>query len=109
MSIRHRLDSPHVFTGRIKGQPFWDLKRQFEEAVKQYRLEGVTFHVLRHTAASHLVMSGVPLATAKEILRHKDYAMTLRYAHLSSEHTKAAVDALGNSPTLGPREEAKSA
>lgn len=108
-SVPRRLDSPYVFTGRIKGQPFWDLKRQFEEAVKAAKLEGVTFHTLRHTAASHMVMSGVPLATVKEILRHKDYAMTLRYAHLSSEHKKAAIDALCQALEVKPKEEEKTA
>ena len=108
-SIPRKFDSPYVFTGRIKGQPFWDLKRQFEEAVKLSGLEGVTFHTLRHTAASHMVMSGAPLATVKEILRHKDYAMTLRYAHLSSEHKKAVIDALGDALTVRPKEEAKTA
>jgi len=95
-SIPKRLDSKYVFTGKKLGKPFWDLKRQFEKAVSDAKLEGVTFHTLRHTAASHMVMNGTPLATVKEILRHKDYAMTLRYAHLSSAHKKAAVDALGD-------------
>jgi integrase len=52
-SIPRRFDSPYVFTGKIKGQPYWDLKRQFEEAVKAAKLEGVTFHTLRHTAAAY--------------------------------------------------------
>jgi integrase len=108
-SIPRRLDSPYVFTGKIKGQPYWDLKRQFEEAVKKSKLEGVAFHTLRHTAASHMVMSGVPLATVKEILRHKDYAMTLRYAHLSSEHTRAAMNALGAALTVKPKKKLKTA
>ncbi len=108
-SIPRRFDSPYVFTGKIKGQPFWDLKRQFEEAVKKSKLEGVTFHTLRHTAASHMVMSGVPLATVKEILRHKDYAMTLRYAHLSSEHTRAAMNALGASLVVKAKDKSETA
>jgi site-specific recombinase XerD len=41
-------------------------------------------------------MSGVDLATVREILRHKSISMTLRYAHLAPEHKKAAVDALSN-------------
>jgi integrase len=108
-SIPRRFDSPDVFTGKIKGQPFWDLKRQFEEAVKKSKMEGITFHTLRHTAVSHMVMSGVPLATVKEILRHKDYAMTLRYAHLSSEHTRAAMNALGASLVVKPKDKSKTA
>jgi site-specific recombinase XerD len=59
--------------------------------------------------ASHMVMSGMPLATVKEILRHKDYAMTLRYAHLSSDHKKAAIDALEKSLAIKSKEEEKTA
>ncbi len=93
-SIPHRLDSDYVFTGQIPGEPFVDLKRQFEKAVKDASLTAVTFHTLRHTAASHLVMAGVDLATVREILRHKSFEMTLRYAHLAPEHKRSAVDAL---------------
>ena len=107
-SIARRFDSPYVFTGKVKGQPYWDLKRQFEEAVKAAKLEGVTFHT-QHTAASHMVMSGVPLATVKEILRHKDYAMTLRYAHLSSEHKSAAMNALGASLAVKVKDKTQTA
>ena len=65
--------------------------------MKDAKLEGVTFHILRHsTAASHMAMNGVDLQTIGEILRHKDFSTTLRYAHLSATHKKAAVDALGN-------------
>ena len=54
----------------------------------------MTFHVLRHTFASHLVMAGVDLAAVKELLRHKSIDMTLRYAHLSPEHRKSAINTL---------------
>jgi len=94
-TIPRRLDSAYVFTGTITGKPFSDFKRQFGKAVQGSKLVGVTFHTLRHTAASHMVMNNVPLATVKEILRHKDYSTTLRYAHLSPEHTKEAVETLG--------------
>jgi site-specific recombinase XerD len=54
----------------------------------------VTFHTLRHTTASLLVMQGVDLTTVRDILRHKSIERTLRYAHLAPAHRKAAVDAL---------------
>jgi len=56
-----------------------------------------------------MVMSGVPLARVKEILRHKDYAMTLKYAHLSSEHTNAAMNALGAWLVVMPKDKTKTA
>lgn len=54
-----------------------------------------TWHGLRHTAASHLVMSGVDLRTVGKILGHKSYAMTMRYSHLSPEYLKEATERLG--------------
>lgn len=45
----------------------------------------------RHTFASRLVMAGVDLATVKELMGHKTIAITMRYAHLSSEHRRSAI------------------
>jgi integrase len=95
-SIPRRL-ADYVFTGLIPGEPFYDLRRQFEKAVTKAGLTDVNFHTLRHSCASHLVMSGAELATVREILRHKDYKTTLRYSHLSKDHKRAAMEALGNS------------
>jgi len=39
-------------------------------------------------------MAGADLVTVKEILRHKDVQVTMRYSHLSPEHKKSASDAL---------------
>ena len=57
-------------------------------------LEDFTFHDLRHTFASRLVMAGVDLPTVKELMGHKDITMTLRYTHLSSDHKQRAVRVL---------------
>jgi integrase len=108
-SIPRRLDSDYVFTGLIPGEPLCDLKRQFAKAVRTAKLEGVSFHTLRHTAASLLVMAGVDLATVREILRHKSIEMTLRYAHLSGDHKKAAVDALQSALAGGAAKDYKTA
>jgi len=40
-------------------------------------------------------MGGIDLKTVQEFLGHKSLEMTLRYAHLSPEHKKAALDTLG--------------
>jgi integrase len=108
-SIPRRLDSKFVFPGKKPGKPFKDLKRQFETAVKKANLDDVTFHTLRHTAASYLVMEGIDLTTVKEILRHKSISMTLRYAHLSPKHKQSAVEALGKALTAEPEKADKTA
>ncbi len=54
----------------------------------------LTFHSCRHTCASWLVMSGVPLFTVQKILGHSTISMTERYAHLAPKEFKAAVNLL---------------
>jgi integrase len=71
-----------------------DFRTAFEQAVKRAGLMDFTFHDLRHTFASRLVMTGVDLPTVKELLGHKSIAMTLRYTHLSTDHKQRAVRAL---------------
>ena len=51
-------------------------------------------HCLRHTCASRLVQSGVPILTAKEFLGHKSVNITMRYAHLAPQNLKEAIKAL---------------
>ncbi len=58
------------------------------KVVKQAGLSNVTLHTLRHTFASQLVMAGVPLRDVQELMGHKSFETTLKYAHLSAEHAK---------------------
>lgn len=75
-------------------RPVTSIRTGFENAVKRAQLQDFSFHDLRHTFASHLVMNGVELLTVKELLGHKTLAMTLRYAHLSPAHKGRAVETL---------------
>ena len=81
----------YVFVNPKTGRPYDDLKRSFKTALKKAGIEDFTFHDLRHTFASHLVMNGVDLMTVKELLGHKNISMTMRYSHLSPDHKRAAV------------------
>jgi integrase len=63
----------------------------FERAVARAGVVDFTFHDLRHTFASRLVMAGVDLPTVQALLGHKGISMTLRYTHLSSHHKHQAV------------------
>lgn len=53
-----------------------------------------SFHSLRHTAASWLVMEGVDLYAVGRILGHKTPRMTQRYAHLSPGYMATTVNKL---------------
>jgi len=69
-------------------------RRWFEPALKDAKISGFSWHCLRHTFASRLVMAGVDLRTVQELLGHKTIAMMVRYAHLAPKHTLAAVERL---------------
>ena len=51
-------------------------------------------HVLRHTFASRLVMAGVDIRTVQELMGHATILMTMRYAHLSPDHKRGAMEAM---------------
>jgi len=93
VSTKRILDSPWVFCKR-NGKRYGNVRKAFEGARKRAGIVDFRFHDLRHTFASHLVMAGVDLRTVQELLGHKSFEMTLRYAHLSPEHKKAALDIL---------------
>ncbi len=75
--------------GLIKNPHKW-----FGTALEQAKIEGVTWHTLRHTFASRLVMAGVDLKTVQELMGHKTIAMTARYAHLAPTHKLQALETL---------------
>ncbi len=70
------------------------LKTSFNAAVRRAGIRNFRFHDLRHTFASHMVMRGASMKELQEILGHKSMTMTMRYAHLSQEHKKKAVNLL---------------
>lgn len=71
------------------------IARYFEKARKTVGHPEWRIYDLRHTAASWLVQSGADLVTVRDILGHTSLAMTGRYAHLATEHLKAAIGRMG--------------
>jgi integrase len=86
---------PYVFYNQLTGDRFRDLKGSLKKAVKDAGLEGITWHIFRHTFASRLVCSGVDIVTVKELCGHSHISTTMRYAHSNEETKRRAVALAG--------------
>jgi integrase len=95
-----RIDSPLIFPSPSHLQKPINIDRGFRNAVKAAKLEGVRFHDLRHTTATHLALAGVDALLIADILGHKTLDMTRRYAHLSNESKRAALEKVSFSKLL---------
>ena len=92
LDLRRRHASSGFVCGGAPSPRHW-----FEAAVKTAKIEGFTWHCLRHTFASRLVMSGADLRTVAELLRDKTLAMVMRYSHLAPDYKLAAVERMATS------------
>lgn len=90
---RNQLKFEYVFCSK-KGKPFTQINQSFHASLKRAGIEDFRFHDLRHTFASHFIMRGGSIKDLQEVLGHKSLTMTMRYAHLSQEHKKKAVNLL---------------
>ena len=89
----NHLRSEYVFTRNGK-TPMNSIKRGFKAALIRAGIEDFRFKDLRHTFTSHFTMRGGSLKELQELMGHTTMTMTLRYAHLSQEHKKKAVNRL---------------
>lgn len=76
------------------GSPVLSIKTSLANACRKAGLKGVSPHTLRHTFASHLVMSGVDLRTVQRLLGHKNISTTMMYSHLTEDHLARGVEKL---------------
>lgn len=95
MQKRRMLGSPYVFP-RADGQAPMEIRKHWEKAVRDAKLDNFTFHDLRHTAASYLAMSGATLTEISHILGHKTLQMVKRYSHLSEQHTAKVLNRMAS-------------
>jgi integrase len=80
-------------------RPLVGPRHWFEPAILKAKIPSFSWHCLRHTLASRLVMAGVDLRAVQELMGHKQICMTVRYAHLSPDHALAAVQRLAQAKT----------
>jgi integrase len=99
---RHGLPETATLFLSWQHKPMSDPRGWFNAACDEAKIQGVTWHTLRHTFASRLVMAGVGLKTVQELMGHKTIAMTARYAHLSPDHKLSALEKLVNDGRVAP-------
>ena len=101
-------ESPYVFphkSGPKEGEPVQDIKNGFHAALEIAEIDDFTWHDLRHTFASWLMMRGASLRSVAELLGHQSLKMTMRYAHLSPAFLSAEVSLLDPPPPPPPSPE----
>jgi site-specific recombinase XerD len=76
------------------GEKIANPRKWFETALAQANIKGVTWHTLRHTFCSRLVMADVPLERVSELAGHKSLSVTRRYAHLAPSKLREALERL---------------
>jgi integrase len=77
------------------GGPVKGIKTGFNAAVKAAGLDDVSPHVLRHTAAVHMVEAGISMDEVAQVLGHSNSSVTFRvYGRFSPTHLRRAVEVL---------------
>ena len=67
------------------------LSRYWPDTVKAADVRHIKLHAARHTCATLMHLSGVPVAVIAAWIGHKDASLTMRrYAHSQDEALKAA-------------------
>jgi site-specific recombinase XerD len=89
-----QLGSKVVFSSR-RGRPYTDVRDSLNAAAARAGIEGtVRLHQLRHAFCSHALMQNIDPRTVQRWMGHKDLTTTMRYAHVSPDHEKAAIQRL---------------
>jgi site-specific recombinase XerD len=65
------------------------------EALPSLTRRRISLHTLRHTKAMHLLQSGVPIVTIKDVLGHADVRSTEVYVETDLEAKRRALEEAG--------------
>src|ERR1019366_8423347 len=94
--LRKRGDGTGPVIRNPQGEPLAGPRHWFEPPIRKAKIRAFSWHCLRHTFASRLIMAGVDLRTVQELMGHKSIQMTVRYAHLAPTYQLAAVARLAD-------------
>jgi integrase len=95
-TLKQRKKSAGYVFLDVDGKPFNHkrLDRRLTTICAKAGIRRITWHVLRHTFASHLAMQGVPLHVVQQLLGHANIGTTVRYAHVAPSALRSAIQML---------------
>ncbi len=108
--LKAKSESDHVFT-RPDGKPYtsrtsW--RTLWNQALKKSRIPKATFHDLRRTFITNLVIEEKEdLVTVMSLSGHKDFRTLKHYAHTHEEAKRNAIEKLGFMKNVVPISEKK--
>ena len=91
---RYAAVGEHVI--EYKGRPVANIRHAYERAVERAGIPYCTRHDLRRTAASWMVMAGVPLKKVADMLGDTAEMVEKVYGRFSPDYLQEAADALDN-------------
>lgn len=75
----------------------------WREFAQPLGITDITFHGLRHTAATHMIKNNIPISTVSGILGHSNITTTLNtYTHVIEDTKKSAIDQMADIITGSP-------
>lgn len=94
-NVPRQPGNPYVIAGAKEGQHLVNIKDPWAIIRTAASLPDVRIHDLRHTFASLGARAGMSLPLIGALLGHRSTQTTARYAHLSDDPLRAAVETIG--------------
>lgn len=93
--MRANAAGPFLFPGKTPDTHQVEIKRFWASVCRKAGLNDIRVHDLRHSHASILASSGMPLPIIGQLLGHTLPATTARYAHLFDDPLRQATERVG--------------
>ena len=82
------------WTGDPNMKQYQKLGRTWKRYCEMAGIDKCRWHDLRHSFASRLVIAGESIVVVKELMRHSNINITMRYIHLAPSSTQNALNVL---------------
>ncbi len=95
-ALRALPNASTLVFSRPNGTPItqYDAEHALHKLCDRTGIRRISWHILRHSFASHLATNNVPIPVIKDLMGHSSIVMTMRYAHMAPSTLRAAVNSL---------------